>query len=110
MSAGPSGQEDEGVERRLTYAIASTAAKTRARKRPGFRRIAAPDNAAWKKTTLDRMEVRDIEHCQHSPRLRSIGGARPPRAAAMSQRPCMIRPQAIFVEVHTPIRAIGVWH
>ena len=86
MSAGPSEQEEGRVERGLTYAFASTAAKTRARERHSFRRIAAPCQAAWNKTAPDQMEVRDVQHCRH-PRVRSIGGSAAPRDAAISQAP-----------------------
>ena len=80
MSAGPSEQEDGRIERGLTYAFASTAAKTRARERQGFRRIAAPCQAAWNKTASDRTEARDVQHCRH-PRLAAFdrGKCGPPR-------------------------------
>jgi len=47
-------QEDGRTERGLTYAFAATAAKTRARERPGFHRIAAACQAACNKTAPDR--------------------------------------------------------
>jgi hypothetical protein len=87
MSAGPSEQEDGHIERGLTYAFASTAAKTWARERHGFRRIAAPCQAARNKTAPDDMEARDVQHCRH-PRLAcDRSGEVPPRDAAISQAP-----------------------
>jgi hypothetical protein len=77
MSAGPSEQEDGRTERGFTYAFASTAAKTRASERQGFRPIATPFQVAWNKTVPDQMEVRDVQHCRH-PRVRSIGGSAAP--------------------------------
>jgi hypothetical protein len=80
MSAGPSEQEDGRTERGLTYAFASTAAKTRARERQGFRRIAAPRQAAWirPRRTTCRRKMSRIAGTLAS--RRSIGGsAVPPR-------------------------------
>ncbi len=95
---------DRRIERGLTYAFASTAAKTRARERQGFGRIAAPCQAAWNKAAPG-----------------AHGGARcpalPPARAARNEWVCATtapagggrpgRPGRRRAQARTPFRARG---